>query len=43
MKLAARKQQLLEMAAEIDIEIKILDKVLEQLDGHYPEDDDDEF
>ena len=43
MKLATRKQQLLEMAAEIDIEIKFLDKVLKQLDGHYPDTNDDEF
>ena len=43
MELVTRKQRFLKMAAEIDIEIKILDKVLEQLDGHYPDDDDDEF
>ena len=43
MELATRKQLFLKMASEIDIEIKILDKVLEQLDGHYPDDDDDEF
>ena len=43
MELATRKQLFLKMAAEIDIEIKILDKVLEQLDGHYPDNDDDEF
>ena len=43
MELATRKQLFLKMAAEIDIEIKILDKVLEQLDGHYPDDDDDKF
>ena len=43
MELVTRKQLFLKMAAEIDIEIKILDKVLEQLDGHYPNDDDDEF
>ena len=43
MKLTARKQLFLEMAAEIDIEIEILDKVLEQLDGHYPDTNDDEF
>lgn len=43
MELATRKQLFLKMASEIDIEIKILDKVLEQLDGHYPDNDDDEF
>ena len=43
MELSTRKQLFLKMAAEIDIEIKILDKVLEQLNGHYPDDDDDEF
>ena len=43
MELVTRKQLFLKMAAEIDIEIKILDKVLEQLNGHYPDDDDDEF
>ena len=43
MELATRKQLFLKMAAEIDIEIKILDKILEQSNGHYPDDDDDEF
>ena len=43
MELATRKQLFLKMAAEIDIEIKILDKILEQLDRHYPDDDDDDF
>ena len=43
MELATRKQLFLKMVTEIDIEIKILDKILEQLDGHYPDDDDDEF
>lgn len=43
MKLTARKQLFLEMAAEIDIEIKTLDKILEQLDGHYPDDNNNEF
>ena len=43
MELVTRKQLFLKMTAEIDIEIKILDKILEQLDGHYPDTDDDEF
>lgn len=43
MGLVTRKQLFLKMTAEIDIEIKILDKVLEQLNGHYPDDDDDEI
>lgn len=43
MELATRKQLFLKMAAEIDIEIKFLDKVLKQLDEHYPDNDDDEF
>ena len=43
MELATRKQLFLKMAAEIDIEIKILDKILEQSNGHYPDTDDDEF
>ena len=43
MELATRKQLFLKMTAEIDIEIKILDKILEQLDGHYPDTNDDEF
>ena len=43
MELATRKQLFLKMTAEIDIEIKILDKILEQSNGHYPDDDDDEF
>ena len=43
MELVTRKQLFLKMAAEIDIEIKILDKILEQSHGHYPDTDDDEF
>ena len=43
MELVTRKQLFLKMTAEIDIEIKILDKILEQSNGHYPDNDDDEF
>ena len=44
LRLNARKTSLLEMVAEIDLEIKILDKVLEKLENGYTGDeDDDEF